>query len=351
MIRFIREHFDRYASALFSTDSPSGYSREITPLLCSFLDELGLEYRVHNKGTVEVFVPGEDNSRTVATSAHVDTLGLMVRSVNASGTLAVTKVGGPLMPTLDGEYCTVLTRGGKRYTGTVLSQSPAAHVFPEAATMARDESHMEIRLDEKVTCAEEVRALGIENGDFVFIDPKYTVTASGFLKSRFIDDKASAVILLMLLRWCAENKVPFLHPTRIYFAVYEEVGHGASALAEDVDEFVTVDMGCVGLDLAGSEYAVSICAKDSGGPYDYELTGRLIELAKAGDVRYTVDIFPFYGSDVGAALRSGRDVKGALIGTGVCASHGMERTHLEGIEATLKLLYLYLCGEEGGNEQ
>ena len=351
MIRFIREHFERYASALFSTDSPSGYSREITPLLCSFLDELGLEYRVHNKGTVEVFVPGEDNSRTVATSAHVDTLGLMVRSVNASGTLAVTKVGGPLMPTLDGEYCTVLTRGGKRYTGTVLSQSPAAHVFPEAATMARDESHMEIRLDEKVTCAEEVRALGIENGDFVFIDPKYTVTASGFLKSRFIDDKASAVILLMLLRWCAENKVPFLHPTRIYFAVYEEVGHGASALAEDVDEFVTVDMGCVGLDLAGSEYAVSICAKDSGGPYDYELTGRLIELAKAGDVRYTVDIFPFYGSDVGAALRSGRDVKGALIGTGVCASHGMERTHLEGIEATLKLLYLYLCGEEGGNEQ
>ena len=351
MIRFIREHFDRYASALFNTDSPSGYSREITPLLCSFLDELGLEYRVHNKGTVEVFVPGEDKSRTVATSAHVDTLGLMVRSVNASGTLAVTKVGGPLMPTLDGEYCTVLTRGGKRYTGTVLSQSPAAHVFPEAATMARDESHMEIRLDEKVTNAEEVRALGIENGDFVFIDPKYTVTASGFLKSRFIDDKASAVILLMLLRWCAENKVPFLHPTRIYFAVYEEVGHGASALAEDVDEFVTVDMGCVGLDLAGSEYAVSICAKDSGGPYDYELTGRLIELAKAGNVRYTVDIFPFYGSDVGAALRSGRDVKGALIGTGVCASHGMERTHLEGIEATLKLLYLYLCGEEGGNEQ
>lgn len=347
MIRFVREHFDRYAPALFNTDSPSGYCREITPLLCSFLDELGYKYRVHNKGTVEVFVPGADESRTVATSAHVDTLGLMVRSVNAGGTLAVTRVGGPLMPTLDGEYCTVLTREGKRYTGTILSQSPAAHVFPEASTMARDESHMEIRLDEKVSDAEAVHALGIGNGDYVFIDPKFTVTPSGFLKSRFIDDKASAVILLMLLRWCAENKVPFLHPTRIYFVVYEEVGHGASALAQDVDEFVTVDMGCVGLDLAGSEYAVSICAKDSGGPYDYALTGRLIELAKAGDVNYTVDIFPFYGSDVGAALRSGRDVKGALIGTGVCASHGMERTHLEGIEATLKLLYLYLCGGKG----
>lgn len=347
MIRFIREHFDRYAPALFNTDSPSGYSREIVPVLCSFLEELGYSCRVHNKGTVEVSVPGTDESRTVAVSAHVDTLGLMVRSVTAGGTLALTKVGGPQMPTLDGEYCQVLTRAGKRYTGTILSQAPASHVFPDAATMARDESHMEVRLDEKVTSAEEVRALGVENGDYVFIDPKFTVTPSGFLKSRFIDDKASAVVLLMLLRWCAENHVPFLHPTRVYFVVYEEVGHGASALSAEVDEFVTVDMGCVGLDLAGSEYAVSICAKDSGGPYDYELTGRLMELAKAHGVKHTVDIFPFYGSDVGAALHSGRDVKGALIGTGVSASHGMERTHLEGIEATLQLLYLYLCGEKG----
>jgi len=346
MIEFDRSAFDHFAPPLFRTDSPSGYSREVTALLCRFLEELGYEYKVHNKGTVEVFAPGADESRTVATSAHVDTLGLMVRSVKSKGTLAVTKVGGPQMPTLDGEYCQVLTRSGKRYSGTILSQAPASHVFPDAATMPRDDEHMEVRLDERVTSAEEVRALGVENGDFIFIDPKFTVTESGFLKSRFIDDKASAVVLLMLLRWCKEHDVAFRHPTRIYFVVYEEVGHGASALAPDIDEFVTVDMGCVGLDLAGSEYAVSICAKDSGGPYDYELTSRLIELAKANGVEYTVDIFPFYGSDVGAALRSGRDVKGALIGTGVCASHGMERTHLDGVAATLKLLYLYLCRED-----
>ena len=346
MIQFERSAFDAYAPALFSTDSPSGYSKDVTALLCRFIGELGYECRVHNKGTVEVFVPGEDDSRTVATSAHVDTLGLMVRSIKGKGTLAVTKVGGPQMPTLDGEYCQVLTRSGKRYSGTILSQSPASHVFPDAATLARDDEHMEVRLDERVSSEEDVRALGIENGDFIFIDPKYTVTESGFLKSRFIDDKASAVVLLMLLRWCREHDVKFRHPTRIYFVVYEEVGHGASALAQDIDEFVTVDMGCVGLDLAGSEYAVSICAKDSGGPYDYELTGRLIDLARTNGVDHTVDIFPFYGSDVGAALRSGHDIKGALIGTGVCASHGMERTHLDGIAATLKLLYLYLCREE-----
>ena len=345
MISFDKAAFERYSRPLFTTDSPSGCTGAVTALLKGWVDELGYECRIHNKGTLEVFVPGRDESRTVATSAHVDTLGLMVRSVKSGGTLAVTNVGGPQLPTLDGEYCTVMTRSGKRYSGTILSDVPASHVFPDARSKARDLDSLEVRLDEKVRSAEDVKALGIENGDFIFFDPKFTLTESGFLKSRFIDDKVSAVILLMLLKWCRDNRVPFLHPARVYFVTYEEVGHGASAISDDIDEFVTVDMGCVGLDLAGNEYAVSICAKDSGGPYDYELTTRLIDLAKSHELPYAVDIFPFYGSDVGAALHAGNDLKGALIGTGVCASHGMERTHTEGIEATLKLLYLYLCGE------
>jgi len=217
-------------------------------------------------------------------------------------------------------------------------------VFPDAATKARDVDNLEVRLDEEVTDAAGVRALGIENGDFVLIDPKFTLTPSGFLKSRFIDDKASAVVLLMFLKYCRETGAVPLHPTRIYFVVYEEVGHGASAVDPAIDEFVTCDMGCVGMDLAGNEYAVSICAKDSGGPYDYDLTNRLIEMAKADGIPYTVDIFPFYGSDVGAAWHAGVDCRGALIGTGVSASHGMERTHRRGIEATLNLIARYLLG-------
>ena len=346
MIEFDRRQFEEYARAVFTTDSPSGCTADAIALIKSYVEELGYTARIHNKGTLEVDVPGLDNSKTVATSAHIDTLGLMVRSVKSGGTLALTRVGGPLCPTLDGEYCTVLTREGKRHSGTILSLAPAAHVHPDAATMPRDVEHLEVRLDEEVKSAEDVKALGIDNGDFVFIDPKFTVTETGFLKSRFIDDKASAVLLLLLLRWCSEKKAAFRHPTRIYSVVFEEVGPGASAHGRDVAEFVTVDMGCVGLDLAGNEYAVSICAKDSGGPYDYELTNRLIALAKKHGLPYTVDIFPFYGSDVGAAWHAGVDCKGALIGSGVCASHGMERTHIKGLEATLKLMYLYLCGEE-----
>jgi putative aminopeptidase FrvX len=275
MISLSHETLARYAQPLFTTDSPTGYTADAIQLIASWLREMGYEPILHNKGTLEVVVAGRDPSKTVATSAHVDTLGLMVRSIKGSGTLALTKVGGPLTPTLDGEYCQVVTREGKRYSGTILSTSPAVHVYPDAASASRDIDHLEVRLDEEVASADDVRKLGIENGDFILIDPKYTLTESGFLKSRFIDDKASVVVLLALLEHLKNSGETLRHPTHFYFVVYEEVGHGASAVSHDIDEFVTCDMGCVGMDLAGNEYAVSICAKDSGGPYSYALVGKL----------------------------------------------------------------------------
>ena len=266
----------------------------------------------------------------------------MVRSIKSNGKLALTCLGGPVTPTLDGEYCTIYTRDNKKYSGTILSTSPAAHVFNDANSKSRSIDNLEVRLDEIVNNVDDVKKLGIENGDIVCYNPKYLVTDTGFLKTRFIDDKASVVILLMLLDYTSKNKIQFKYDTKIYFVVYEEVGHGASMVDKNISEFVTLDMGCVGLDLAGNEYAVSICAKDSSGPYDYDLTTKLINFAKENKLNYTVDIFPYYGSDIGAASRAGVDFKGALIGSGVSASHGMERTHIHGIENTLKLIYLYL---------
>lgn len=327
---------------IFLTDSPSGYDIEVNKVIINILLKLGYEYEVLNKNTIVVKVEGHDNSKIVATSAHADTLGLMVRSINSDGTLNVTNVGGPLAPTLDGEYCKIQTRFGSSYTGTILSKSPSVHVYPDSKSMPRDFEHLIVRIDEVVKNKEDVLKLGINNGDYVFIDPKTTITKSNYLKSRFIDDKASVCLLLGVLKELKEKKVKPHYMTYFYFVHQEEVGHGASALAKNISEFVTCDMGCVGLDLAGNEEACSIAAKDSGGPYSYELTNKLIKLAKENNINYVVDIFPFYGSDVGAAWRAGIDCQGALIGPGVAASHGMERTHLKAIDETMKLLYLYL---------
>ena len=326
---------------LLGQDSPSGFTHKATALAKDIAQGLGFEAWLTNKGNLVVKVPGREAGRTVGLCAHVDTLGLMVRSVTADGMLMVTKVGGPLLPTLDGEYCRIYTREGKVYTGTVLSLSPSVHVQDDAATRARDEKNMAVRIDEKVRTKEDVEALGIAAGDYVCYDPKTVVTESGFVKSRFLDDKASAACLLTLLWQMRETGARPRYETYFTLTVHEEVGHGGATLPA-VDELLAVDMGCIGEDLSCTEYQVSVCAKDSGGPYDYGIVSRLVKLAKEHGVDYAVDIYPHYGSDVGAVWRSGMDCRAALIGPGVHASHGMERTHLDGLNATLKLAGLYL---------
>lgn len=334
-------YFD-VAKRLLLTPSPSGYYREIMGVIKEYADELGAGFELTKKGCAILTVEGKDGSKTLGLSAHCDTLGAMVRGIGANGELTFTKVGGPQLPTLDGEYCTVITRNGKSYTGTFLSKSPSSHVYPDAQTKARDEANMYVRLDECVKTADDVRALGIESGDYICIDPKTTVTESGFLKSRFIDDKASVACFITLLKIMKDQSLKPKHTVKMLVTMYEEVGHGAAFVPENLSSMLAVDMGCVGTDLNCTEHDVSICAKDSHGPYDYALTTELINLAKANGISYAVDIYPFYGSDVGAMWTAGYDVPGALIGTGVHASHGMERTHFDGIKNTIALISLYL---------
>ncbi len=327
---------------LMDAPSPSGFTRRAVDLAESMAHTLGYATRRTRKGNLTICVPGRDQSQTVGLCAHVDTLGLMVRAITDRGELLFTTVGGPVLPSLDGEYCTVFTRDGRRYTGTVLSLSPAAHVFDDARTRPRDAQNMYVRLDEKVRSADDVRALGIDVGDYIAYDPKTVFTESGFLKSRFIDDKGSAAILLTLLHWLRESgKAPRCN-VEITFTVYEEVGHGGATFSPELTELLAVDMGCVGLDLSCDEYTVSICAADSAGPYDYDMVTRLSTLAKENGIPAVLDVYPHYSSDVAVAWKSGLDVPAALIGPGVQASHGMERTHLDAMLATLALVERYL---------
>lgn len=330
------------AKALLTTDSPSGFTRRAVEVAEGIARELGYAVRRTNKGGLVIEVPGRKRGKKVGLCAHIDTLGLMCRSIGPKGELMVTKIGGPLMPTLDGEYCKIYTRNGRVYTGTILSLSPASHVFDDAATRPRDEGNMYVRLDELVKTADDARALGIEAGDYICFDPKTTVTESGFLKSRFIDDKGSAACLLTLLKLMADAGVRPRYDAEIHLTVYEEVGHGGATIPWDLSELLAVDMGCVGLDLTCTEEQVSICAKDSSGPYDYDMVSRLVALAKEGGVDYAVDVYPHYSSDVSVAWKAGSDAKAALIGPGVQASHGMERTHFHGMRETIRLIALYL---------
>ena len=330
------------AKEILEFDSPTGFCFEIMDKIKDRAEGFGYGFETTNKGCGIITIKGNSDDKVIGLSAHVDTLGAMVRSITSEGKLKFTLLGGPIVPTLDSEYCIIRTREGKIYTGTFLSTSPAAHVFEDSSSKTRDPKNMEIRIDENVKSKEDTQKLGICTGDFIFIEPKTTITESGFIKSRFIDDKGSVTCLMGLLELFNREKIIPNFTTKIFISNYEEVGHGSSYIPKDITEMIAVDMGCIGEDLSCSEYDVSICAKDSGGPYDYNMTTELVNLAKNNDLNYAVDIYPFYGSDVGAALKGGNDIRGALIGPGVSASHGMERTHYSALENTIKLLFLYL---------
>lgn len=327
---------------IINIPSPTGYCKEVMMHIEKAAEEYGYKSAKNNKGNRIIEIEGVDNSYCIGIPVHVDTLGAMVRSINADGTIKISSIGGNMYTTLDGEYCNIHTRSGKIYTGTMLSTSPAVHVYTDAKSKERNEENMMVRLDEKIKNKEDVLKLEIGAGDFISIEPKFTITPSGFVKSRYLDDKAGTACALSLMEMFKRLGTQPKYNVKIIVSSYEEVGHGCSTIPDDIDELVGIDMGCIGLDLSCTEQDVSICAKDSSGPYDYDITGKLIELAKKYNLNYAVDIYPMYSSDVSASLKGGNDIRGGLIGPGVHASHGMERTHIDGIENTLKLIYAYL---------
>ena len=331
------------ACAALSIDSPSGYTKKAAEWAKNTFENLGFDAQITRKGGVLVDLGGADFADSLLLEAHLDTLGGMVSQIKGNGRLKLTNLGGMRAENAEAENVRVYTREGKVYEGTLQLCNASVHVNPDYKTAKRDFDTTEIVLDEDVNSAEDARNLGIEVGDFVCFDPRTRRTASGYLKSRFLDDKLSVGILLGLAKYLADNHITPARKVYLHITVYEEVGHGGSAsVPAGVTEAISVDMGCVGDGLNCTEKQVSICAKDSGGPYHYEIVGKLIAAAKKSGADYAVDVYPFYGSDVEATLSAGHDLRHGLIGPGVYASHGYERSHIDGVYSTLKLLCGYL---------
>ncbi len=332
------DYIGEQLKALTSIPSPTGFTRAVTDYVMKTLEEMGFAPERSTKGNVLVCLGGEDEPLVLA--SHVDTLGAMVRSIKDNGRLRPTTLGGHQWSTADGENCTVHTRDGRVYTGVVLNTEPSSHVADEKVETL--EKNMEILLDENVDTKDDVASLGIQTGDIIAMDPRTVITKSGYIKSRFLDDKLSASVLLGLARAVAAGEVKLTRKVSLLFTVYEEVGHGGAFVPADTCEMISVDMGCVGDDLGCTERMVSICAKDSGGPYNYELVSALADTAKRLSLDYAIDVYPHYGSDVEATLRAGYDIRHGLIGPGVYASHNYERSHMDGVRNTYELLRAYV---------
>ena len=329
------------AIELIGIDSPSGFTEKATEWVRNEFEALGFAARMTEKGGVIADLGGSGEGLLL--EAHTDTLGGMVCEIKGNGRLRLTALGGMRADNGETENVRIYTRGGKIYDGTLQLCNASVHVNGSYGSTSRNFDTTEVVIDEDVSSADETRGLGIEVGDIVCFDPRAKITASGYIKSRFLDDKLSVGILLGFAKYLADNKITPERRIYVHVTVYEEVGHGGSAsVPAGVTEAISVDMGCVGDGLSCTEKQVSVCAKDSSGPYSYDVVGKLIEAAKKEGADYAVDVYPHYGSDVEATLHAGYDIRHGLIGSGVYASHGYERSHIDGVYNTLKTIKGYV---------
>lgn len=331
---------------LLNIPSPTGYHQEVMPFIRQQFEALGIpDLRITEtlKGALLLSWEGTQHDQPRGITAHADTLGLMVREVKANGALKVATLGGLVLPGAEFENVTIRTFDDKRYRGTLIPNNPSSHVNPDIVTQPRNADMMEVRIDAKTTSANETRALGIEVGDFIFVDPRVEVIDTGFIRSRFLDDKACVANIWGALLALKERGAKPAQDSHFLIANYEEVGHGgANGFPDGLHEVLAIDMGALGVGQNGDEFHVSICTKDASGPYHFEMISKLRNLATTHNIPYKTDLYPFYSSDGSAYWRAGGGARVGLIGPGVASSHSYERTHIEALEATTRLLTEYL---------
>ncbi len=329
---------------LLNIPSPTGYTDQVIGYLEEQLaayPDLVLQRTA--KGGLVASWAGNENTAPRGLTAHVDTLGAMVKEIKPNGRLKLTQLGGYSWNTIEGEGCTVFSSGGESVRGTVLLNKASGHVFSkEVSKTERSAATMEVRLDYRTSSVEETQEAGIQVGDFVAFDPRVETTR-GFIRSRHLDDKAAVACLAAAIQALINAGQKPAQNTVFLFSNYEEVGHGAaSGFPEGLKELVAVDMAAIGEGQTSDEFHATLCVKDSGGPYHHGLSQRLRSLADEYKIPYKVDIYPYYGSDGEAYWRAGGDVAVALIGPGVDASHSYERTHQDALNATTQWIIAYL---------
>ena len=330
-------------AALLAIDSPSGMTQKAAEHVMARFEALGFRCEKTRKDGVVVHFGGEDKENGLLLEAHMDTLGGMVCEIKKNGRLKITPVGGLNANNVETENCRVITKFDGIVEGTAQLCNASIHVNGEYNETKRTFDAIEIVLDEDVKSAEDVKKLGVRVGDYVCFDPRTRITKSGYIKSRFLDDKLSVGILLGYAKYLKDEGIVPKRAVYAHITSFEEVGHGGSAsVPAGITEAVAVDMGCVGEGLECDEQMVSICAKDRSGPFDYHVTKGLVAAAEKMGAAYAVDVYPYYSSDVAATLRAGYDIRHGLIGAGVYASHGYERSHMNGAVAALKVLAGYI---------
>ena len=339
-----RERLEKTLLELLAIPSPSGFTDEITRYIGSRLQAMGVDYDITRRGTVRARLAGASPEEPAqAVVCHVDTIGAMVRNLLPSGRIMVAPVGYWSSRFAEGARVTLFT-AHRAYRGTLLPRvtwGVSRDAGVDEVPIGWDQ--IELRLDEEVTSAEQLQALGIEVGDFIALDTQAEVLPNGFVVGRNLDNKAGAAAVLETIAHLVERQQQPARDTYFLFTVTETVGSGAgAAILPEVSELVTVDFASEPWADHSPFKHLTIASGDASGPYDWHLTQHLNELARDNDIPFERRVLPACHNDAAAALAAGHDVRTAVVAYAADASHSMERTHFRSLQHVSALLQAYM---------
>ncbi len=329
---------------IIEISSPCGFTYDVSNYIQDFIRGLGFNDIKKHRDSVYIKINGRESRHIPFVCSHFDTLGAMVSSIHERGRLGFTKIGFYHLSVIENENVWVITSSGERYRGTAVYKKPTTHVFThQELDEKRSLDNMEIRLDTESQTKKDLEKTGIRVGDYIAFDTRFEHTETGFIKSRYLDDKASVAIMLYALELISKLPPEERIMSYFYFSDLEEIGYGVNMrIPDECNLVLAMDMGAVGKDLKTDEFKVSICVKDAVIPYSYKVNQYLLELCKKNDLDFAFDVYPHYGSDIMPVLNAGYGGDFALFGPGVAASHSYERTHEKGLYNTMALLYSFM---------
>lgn len=337
------DYLQKVLLEMLAIPSPTGFTDTIVRYVAERLEEIGIPFEMTRRGTIRGTLKGRRYSPDRAVSAHLDTIGAIVRAVQDNGRLSLAPIGHWSSRFAEGSRVSVFTETGV-IRGSVLPLMASGHAFnTEVDQLPISWDHIELRLDVYSATRADSESLGLSVGDFVAFDPLPEFTDSGHISARHLDDKAGAAALLTALKAIVDSGIEPAIDCHPLFTITEEVGSGAAAvLPWDVSEFVGIDIAPVAPGQQSSEHTVSVAMQDSGGPYDYHLSRHLLRLASENEIPVRRDLFRYYHSDTQSAITAGHDIRTALLAFGCDATHGYERTHIDSLAALTRLLSAYL---------
>ncbi len=200
------DRVERLLEELTNAYGPSGFEGPVRNILRRELAPLATSIETDGLGSLIAVSRGASESPRIMLAAHMDELGMLVKSITPDGFLKFQTLGGWLDQGLINQRFVVLTRRGPVHGVTGLKTPHVMSADERGRVVARDRIFLDVGAASRQDAEER---LGIRPGDPIAPDSKFTVLNDGRMYlAKAWDDRAGLAVMIEVLRRLKEKPAP-----------------------------------------------------------------------------------------------------------------------------------------------